>query len=62
MIKTLEDFKREFLKIRSEGWKETHRKGPTGVGKTLEDLLGIPENNKQEPDFGVYELKSSRKE
>lgn len=62
MIKTLEDFKREFLKIRSEGWKETHRKVPTGVGKTLEDLLGIPENNKQEPDFGVYELKSSRKD
>jgi hypothetical protein len=26
----------------------------------LEDLLGIPENNLGEPDFGEYELKSAR--
>lgn len=32
----------------------------TGIGKTLEDLLDIQENNYQEPDFGEYELKASR--
>lgn len=42
------------------GWIKTHRSGPTGIGKTLEDLLGIPENNLDEPDFGEYELKSCR--
>lgn len=42
------------------GWIRTHRAGPTGIGKTLEDLLGIPENNLDEPDFGDYELKSCR--
>lgn len=32
----------------------------TGIGKTLEDLLDIQENNYQEPGFGEYELKASR--
>lgn len=60
MITTLDDFIREFTKIKDMGWIKTHRSGPTGVGKTLEDLLGIPENNHDEPDFGDYELKSCR--
>jgi hypothetical protein len=60
MIITLDDFTTEFKKIKSMGWIKTHRSGPTGIGKTLEDLLGIPENNLDEPDFGEYELKSSR--
>lgn len=60
MINNLEDFIREYKKICSMGWIKTHRAGPTGVGKTLEDLLGIPENNVDGPDFGDYELKSCR--
>ena len=60
MIETLNDFIREFEKIKDMGWIRTHRAGPTGIGKTLEDLLGIPENNFDEPDFGDYELKSCR--
>lgn len=60
MITTLDDFVREFTKIKEAGWIKTLRSGPTGVGKTLEDLLGIPENNLDQPDFGDYELKSSR--
>lgn len=60
MIETLEDFIREFTKIKALGWVRTHRSGPTGIGKTLEDLLGIPENNIDGPDFGDYELKSCR--
>lgn len=61
MIQTLDDFVREFTKIKEMGWIRTHRRGTTGIGKTLEDLLNIPENNLQEPDFGEYELKSGRK-
>lgn len=60
MIVTLDDFIREYGKIKEMGWIRTHRAGPTGIGKTLEDLLGIPENNLDEPDFGEYELKSCR--
>jgi hypothetical protein len=61
MINTLDDFITEFKRIKSMGWIKTHRSGNTGIGKTLEDLLNIPENNLQEPDFGEYELKSCRK-
>lgn len=60
MIYTLEDFISEYSKIKDIGWIKTHRAGPTGVGKTLEDLLGIEENNNHAPDFGEYELKSCR--
>lgn len=60
MITTLDDFIEAFTEVKKMGWIPTHRSGPTGVGKTLEDLLGIPENNRDEPDFGDYELKSSR--
>ena len=52
MINTLNDFIEEFEKVKAMGWIKTHRAGPTGIGKTLEDLLGIPENNLDEPDFG----------
>lgn len=62
MINNLEEFIAEFTKIKNKGWIPTHRRGNTGVGKTLEDLLGIPENNIQGPDFGIYELKSTRKQ
>lgn len=41
MIYTLEDFIREYRKIKEMGWIRTHRAGPTGVGKTLEDLLAL---------------------
>lgn len=60
MINTLEEFIEEFKKVQEMGWIKTHRAGDTGVGKTLEDLLGIEENNHDEPDFGEYELKSAR--
>ena len=60
MIYTLDDFVREYTRIKEMGWIKTHRSGPTGIGKTLEDLLGIVENNIDGPDFGEYELKSCR--
>lgn len=60
MIFTLDDFIREYTNICQMGWIKTHRAGPTGIGKTLEDLLGIVENNIDGPDFGDYELKSCR--
>jgi len=58
---TLEEFIERMKVIKAKGYVRTHRKGPTGIGKTLEDLLGIKENNIHRPDFGIYELKASRK-
>ncbi len=49
------------LNILSEkGWVKSNRLHNTGIGKTLEDYLGITENNIALPDFGVLELKSQR--
>jgi len=48
--------------IKSMGFVKTHRPGKTGIGKTLEDLLGIKENNVSGPDASRLELKSGRKD
>ena len=47
--------------IESMGYVKTHRRGNTGVGKTLEDLLSIRENNFTGPNGYMTELKSGRK-
>ena len=60
MITTIDEFIEKYTQICNMGWIKTHRSGPTGIGKTLEDLLGIIENNIDGPDFGDYELKSCR--
>lgn len=44
------------------GFIETHRSGDTGVGKTLEDLLDVAENNIPEPDIQSIELKTIRRD
>lgn len=48
--------------IRSMGWVQGGRPGNAGsVGNTLEDLLGIPENNLPIPNAAEWELKARRK-
>jgi len=47
--------------IKGNGYVRTHRVGDTGIGKTLEDLLGIEENNIPGPNGSMIELKSGRK-
>ena len=43
------------------GYIVSKRKGNTGIGYTLETLLGLKENNLKTPDFEKIELKSQRK-
>ncbi|MGB7921791.1 MAG: MvaI/BcnI family restriction endonuclease [Pyrinomonadaceae bacterium] len=57
---TLEDFREKFTEIKRMGWVASKRRSSTGVGYTLETLLGIEENNIALPDFGTVELKSHR--
>ncbi|MFH0766092.1 MAG: MvaI/BcnI family restriction endonuclease [Calditrichota bacterium] len=47
--------------LKEQGFIRTHRSGNTGIGKTLEDLLGIEENNFSGPNAATLELKSGRK-
>ena len=59
---TLPELKRKLRAIQALGFVKTHRTGDTGIGKTLEDLLGIKENNIPLPDIGgIAELKAYRK-
>jgi hypothetical protein len=57
---TLEEFKEEFEKLKAKGFVKSRRKGPTGVGHTLEVELGLKENNLSLPDIDKYELKGHR--
>lgn len=51
----------EFKKIESLGWIPNHRPGNVGgIGNTLEDLLGIEENNLPIPNAAEWELKAQR--
>lgn len=60
-IFTKELLKGELCDIRDRGWIETGRSGNDGgVGNTLEDLLGIEENNLPLPNAGEWELKAQR--
>jgi len=56
-----EEFIERLKIIKETGWIQTHRSGNTGIGKTLEDLLDITENNVAGPDHEKFELKSARK-
>jgi len=55
------EFVRKLGEIKQMGFVQTHRRGDTGIGKTLEDLLGIEENNIPGPNGSMVELKSARK-
>lgn len=46
--------------LRSRGFIQSLRPGDTGIGFTLETLLGIPANSSKTPDYKGIELKSGR--
>jgi len=56
-----EDLIKKLKDIRNMGWIKTSRTGNAGnVGNTLEDLLGIQENNLPIPNAAEWELKTQR--
>jgi len=56
----LNEFKTRFREVREHGFYKSMRRGPTGVGHTLEQCLGLTENNVAVPDLGDVELKAHR--
>ena len=58
--RTFKQITQSLKELSERGWIKSSRKHNTGIGKTLEDHLGIKENNIALPDFGVMELKSQR--
>lgn len=58
---TKEELASELLQISERGWTKNTRKGNAGgIGNTLEDLLGIKENNLPIPNATEWELKAQR--
>lgn len=56
-----DELKADLIKIREKGFIPNHRTGNHGgIGNTLEDLLGIEENNLPIPNAAEWELKSQR--
>lgn len=57
---TINQIQEKLTKIKKMGYVKSLRKGPTGIGYTLETLLGIAENNISSPDLKEIELKAKR--
>ena len=57
---TAEELLEKLKHISSRGYIQTMRGGDTGIGMTLETLLGIASNSSKLPDYKGIELKSSR--
>src|SRR3989337_3837345 len=60
MTLTIQDLILRLEEIKATGFVKTHRAHDTGIGKTLEDLLEIKENNVRLRDVGDVELKAKR--
>ena len=56
---TIDEIKKRLTAIKKMGYVKSLRKGPTGIGYTLETLLEIDENNISSPDFGEIEFTPS---
>lgn len=59
-MKNTDKFIETFRKVRDMGFVKSHRTNNTGIGKTLEDFMGVVENNQRDPDLFGYEIKSQR--
>jgi hypothetical protein len=60
-MKTLNETLQRLRELKSKGYIRTHRRDQTGIGKTLEDLLEIEENNISISNTTFAEFKSARK-
>ena len=59
---TLREIQNQLLILKQTGFIPSIRKGPTGIGHTLEAALNLTENNLAIPDIGGrIELKATRK-
>lgn len=57
----LPELRQKLRELNKTGFVESERKGPTGIGYTLEKRLGVSENNLPIPDIGGRtEIKATR--
>ncbi len=56
----IKELKQKFETIKKMGYVKSTRSGVTGIGKTLEDLIGKKEDTLEIPDFRGIEIKTKR--
>ena len=56
----LSQFIEKLRELKAQGYVKSLRSGPTGVGQSLEQYLGLKENNLSLPDLEKFELKAHR--
>lgn len=59
-MEQVDKFRNAFLAVKANGEYVSNRIGNTGIGKTLEDAIGVIENNIDAPDLHGFEIKSQR--
>ena len=57
----IHELRSKLANLKRRGYIPTMRRGNTGIGYTLETLLGVDENNISAPDLGEIELKAQRR-
>jgi len=60
MKANIQKFIKAFNDLKKLGEVVSNRVGNTGIGKTLEDIMNIKENNINAPDLHGFEIKSQR--
>ena len=60
MEESFQLLKTKFNEIKNQGWIKSTRKGPGGIGKTFEDLIGKQEDDFSVPDYYGIEIKTKR--
>ncbi|MBR6689767.1 MAG: MvaI/BcnI restriction endonuclease family protein [Bacilli bacterium] len=58
MIAKMNELKKLFYEIKSKGFIESEYMGPGSIGRTFEDLIGVPSNEFEIPDFDQIEIKT----
>lgn len=61
MNKDMVILKNYFEDISKKGWIKSISKGPSGVGATFENEIGLEKNEFEIPDFSSIEIKTKRK-
>lgn len=56
----LAQFIEKLKELKARGYVKSLRSGPTGVGQSLEQYIGLTENNLSLPDLEKFELKAHR--
>lgn len=60
MLENIKDLQHKFEIIKGLEWVKSIKNGDAGIGVTFENLLGIPNNDFEIPDYNGIEIKTKR--